>query len=93
MRDGKYIKDYPKQFNEFTCEPLNGYPLYRRRFANITANSSYGHYINSLSLIIIDEISMCPLQVLKIIDRLLRDLCDKNDELKTIWRKNNTSVL
>ena len=31
MRDGKCIKDYPKQFNEFTCESLNGYPLYRRR--------------------------------------------------------------
>ena len=29
---------------------------------------------------------MCPLQVLKIIDRLLRDLCDENDKLggKTI---------
>ena len=30
MRDGKCIKDCPKQFNEFTCESLNGYPLYRR---------------------------------------------------------------
>jgi len=31
MRDGKCIKDYPKQFNEFTCESVNGYPLYNRR--------------------------------------------------------------
>ena len=29
-RDGKCVKDYPKQFNEFTCELLNVYPLYRR---------------------------------------------------------------
>ena len=43
------------------------------------ANISYVRYINISSLIIIDEVSMCPLQVLKIIDRLLRDLCDKND--------------
>ena len=30
-RDGKCIKDYPKQLNEFTCESLNEYPLYRKR--------------------------------------------------------------
>lgn len=45
--------------------------LLANSLANITANSSYGRYINSSSLIIIDEVSMCPLQVLKIIDRLL----------------------
>lgn len=31
MRDGKCTKDYPKRFNEFTCESLKEYPLYRRR--------------------------------------------------------------
>ena len=30
MRDGKCVKYYPKWFNEFTCELLNGYPLYRK---------------------------------------------------------------
>ena len=37
MRDGKCTKDYPKRFNEFTCESLNGYPLYRRRDNGINA--------------------------------------------------------
>lgn len=40
-------------------------PVLENSVANVTANSSYGRYINSSSLIIIDEISMCPLQVLK----------------------------
>ena len=35
--------------------------------------------LNSSSLIIFDEVSMCPLQVLKIIDTLLRDLCHENE--------------
>ena len=30
---------------------------------------------------------MCPLQVLKIIDRLLRDLCDENDKRKPFGGK------
>ena len=30
---------------------------------------------------------MCPLQVLKIIDRLLRDLCDENDKHKSFGGK------
>ena len=55
--------------------------------ANITANISYGCYINVSSLIIIDEVSMCPLQVLKIIDRLLRNLCDENDKRKPFGGK------
>ena len=53
--------------------------------ANITANSS--RYINSSSFIIIDEVSMCPLQVLKIIDTLLRDLCAENDKRKPFGGK------
>ena len=48
--------------------------------ATITENISYVRYINLSSLIIIDEVSMCPLQALKIFDRLLRDLCDENDK-------------
>jgi hypothetical protein len=37
MRDGKCTKDYPKRYNEFTCESLNGYPLYRRHDNGINA--------------------------------------------------------
>ena len=62
-------------------------PILENSVANITANSSYGRYINSSSLIIIDEVSMCPLQVLKIIDRLLWDLCHENDKRKPFGRK------
>ena len=58
--------------------------------ANSTANSSYGRYINSSSLIIIDEVYMCPLQVLNITDTLLRDPCDQNDKLKSYGGKKNT---
>ena len=47
-------------------------PILENSIANITASSSYGRYINSSSLIIIDEVSLCPLQGLKIIDRLCR---------------------
>jgi len=46
-------------------------PILRISVANITANSSYVCYINSSSLIIIDEVSMCPLQVLKIIRQII----------------------
>ena len=54
---------------------------------NIIANISYVRYINISSLIIIDEVSTCPLQVLKVIDRLLRDLCDENDKRKSFGGK------
>lgn len=30
MRDGKCTKDYSKRFNEFKCESLRGYLLYKR---------------------------------------------------------------
>lgn len=50
-------------------------PVLENSVANVTSNSTQGRYINSASLILIDEISMCPLQILKIIDRMLRDLC------------------
>ena len=43
-------------------------PILENYVANITPNSSFSCYINSSSLITIDEVSMCPLQVLKIID-------------------------
>ena len=64
-------------------------PILENSVANITANSSYGRYINSSSLIIIDEVSMCPLQVLKIVDRLLRDLCHENTKRKPFGGKQN----
>ena len=62
-------------------------PILENSVANIAPNSSYGCYINSSSLIIIDEVSMCPLQVLKIIDRLLRDLRVENDRHKPFGGK------
>ena len=55
-------------------------PILENSIANITANSSNARYINSSSLLIIDEASMCPMQVLKILDRLLRDICVENDK-------------
>ena len=42
-------------------------PIFENSAANIIANISYVRYIN-ISEKIIDEVSMCPLQVLKIID-------------------------
>ena len=36
-------------------------PILENSVPNITANISYVRYINLLSLIIIDEVSMCPL--------------------------------
>ena len=57
-------------------------PILENSVAYITANISYVRYINLSSLIIIDEVSMCPLQVFKIMDRFLRDLCDENDKRK-----------
>jgi hypothetical protein len=62
-------------------------PILENSVANITANSSYRRYINSSSLIIIDEVSMCPLQTLKIIDRLLQNLGDENDKHKPFGGK------
>jgi PIF1 helicase. len=62
-------------------------PILEKSVANIIANISYVHCINLSSLIIIDEVSMCPLQVLKTIDRLLRDLCDENDKRKPFGGK------
>ena len=62
-------------------------PILENSVANITTNISYVLYINLLSLIIIDEVSMCPLQVLKSYNRLLRDLCDENDKRKSFGGK------
>lgn len=50
-------------------------PILENSVPNISPNSVQGRYINSASLILIDEISMCPILILKAIDRLLRDLC------------------
>lgn len=50
-------------------------PILENSVPNIAPNSPRGRYINTASLIIIDEVSMCPLLVLKAIDRLLKDLC------------------
>lgn len=38
MKDGKCTKDFPKPFNEFTRESVNGYPLYRRRDNGISVD-------------------------------------------------------
>lgn len=52
---------------------------------NIPPNSNDGQYINSSSLIIIDEISMCPLQALKAIDTLLKDLCTDQSKKRKLF--------
>lgn len=49
-------------------------PILENSVSSITANSVQGRFINSASLITIDEISMYPISALKLIDRLLRDL-------------------
>jgi hypothetical protein len=66
-------------------------PILENSVANIIANSSYGRYINSSSLIIINEVSMCPLRVLKIIDRLLGIYAMKMINVNHL-EENNTSV-
>lgn len=56
--------------------------------ANISARSTQATYIKSTSIIIIDEISMCPLGAIKTIDRLLNDLADDEaDKLKPLGNK------
>lgn len=55
-------------------------PILENSVSGVTPNSSFGRCIYDSSLIIIDEVSMCPLQVLKIIDRLLKDLCTNPDD-------------
>lgn len=63
-------------------------PILDTSVSNVTPNSKEGRYINSASLILIDEISMCPLQVLKVIDKLLRDLCtDETNKNKHLGGK------
>ena len=47
MRDGKMHKRLSKQFSEFMCESLNGYPLYRRCDNGVYAEI-YGSCIGSL---------------------------------------------
>lgn len=51
-------------------------PILDTSVSSITMNSSYGRMIDSASLIIIDEISMCPVQILKVIDKLLFPILD-----------------
>ena len=62
-------------------------PILENSVVNITEYISYVRYIHLSSFIIIDEVSMCPLQELKMIDRLLRDLCDENDKRKPFGGK------
>ncbi|XP_065368825.1 uncharacterized protein LOC135961256 [Calliphora vicina] len=63
-------------------------PLLDTSVSGVTPNSSQGQYINSSSLIIIDEVSMCPLLLLKVIDRLLRDIStDGNSKNKVFAGK------
>lgn len=50
-------------------------PLLDTSVPKISANSAYGRWLDRLSLLLIDEVSMCPLQALKIIDNLLKDVC------------------
>lgn len=50
-------------------------PITDTSVSSITPNSPYGRYVNSVDLVLIDEISMCPLLLLKVLDRLFKDLC------------------
>lgn len=50
-------------------------PITETSVSSITPNSLYGRYVNSVDLVLIDEISMCPLLLLKVLDRLFKDLC------------------
>lgn len=56
-------------------------PILEDSVSSITANSADGRLLMSASLIIIDEVSMCPLNALKLIDRLLKDLCQNETDL------------
>lgn len=58
--------------NQFKL-PIN---LHETSTSGITANSAKAQVIRQASLLIIDEISMCPLLALKTIDRFLRDIAD-----------------
>lgn len=55
-------------------------PILDTSVSKVTPNSSQGHFINASSLILIDEVSMAPLQICKVIDRLLKDLCTNDDD-------------
>lgn len=53
-------------------------PILENSVSSITANSAKGDAIRNSTLILIDEISMCPVYALQTIDRLLRDFCDSS---------------
>lgn len=63
-------------------------PLLDTSVSSITATSPDGRRLVGASLIIIDEVSMCPLQALKVVDKLMRDLCtDPMDKIKPFGGK------
>ncbi|XP_065678963.1 ATP-dependent DNA helicase pif1-like [Hydra vulgaris] len=45
---------------------------------NVTPNSIHGHFLSQVSLFLLDETSMIPKHALNAIDRLLKDVCNKN---------------
>lgn len=63
-------------------------PILETSTSSISANSSQARFIKSASLFIIDEVSMCPLDALKLIDRLLKDICGNENRDKLFGGKN-----
>lgn len=56
-------------------------PILENSVSSLSVNSAQAQFIKSASIIIIDEISMCPLNALKLIDRFLNDLCGTQTKL------------
>lgn len=54
-------------------------PILESSVANVSTNNVHGLYLNSTSIIIIDEIYICPIDVFKIINLLYRDFTTDND--------------
>jgi hypothetical protein len=41
MKDGKYFKRYSQNFQEYTTENIDGYPIYRRRNNSCTVEIGF----------------------------------------------------
>ncbi|XP_071035280.1 uncharacterized protein [Parasteatoda tepidariorum] len=62
-------------------------PLLENAVSGITANSRHAIRLLQSSLIIIDEVSMCPIYAIQVIDRLLRDIASNGDKEKLFGGK------
>nr|XP_015922387.3 ATP-dependent DNA helicase PIF1 [Parasteatoda tepidariorum] len=62
-------------------------PLLENYVSGIPANSRHAIRLLQSSLIIIDEVSMCPVYAIQVIDRLLRDIASNGDKEKLFGEK------